>query len=586
MAGCYKGCNEKAMRIGRFIVPIIAIIITGGVFVASAQNLGAGSGTISTLDQFTSTSSPFTAISPRTPAKNLYMPYSIATTSKVYATTFCINNTTPDCITAWPAGSSGSFSWTPQSWGNSTSTVLSFPGFISTASSTISYLGSGSVASNNGRLYNAATTTFNSPLNYSAGAVTLDTSGTWSGNAGTVTNGVYTTGSGTVFEVPVTAGDGLTRTVNDFDCDTASGTVFGCLSSTDWTTFNNKGSGTVTSIATTYPITGGTITTTGTLGIAFGTTTANTWADTQTFTKAITISEGTTATSSFAGNVKVTGNLQVDGAFFAPVTLVTSGNVNIAGNLGVTGAVDLDTFTSAILLTGAGGDVAEYAGASACSANNFVTTISAVGGTTCGTATISGVNLGGTLANLTATDSTLTFSGTYTGATARTIGLNLAQPNAWTGLATFTNASSTQLTAGTNTFYIDSAGRVQAKDTTNAWSGVVSPTRFPGLMTATTSTWTASTTGSAYSDFFPAPFAGTLKAAICLTDSSFVGVNIQINGSSVTPSYFVASTTGGYVQFTSGNTFTRGQKVLGDFGTTTTSSTKKVVCQLFVTETY
>src|SRR3990167_8297903 len=33
---------------------------------------------------------------------------------------------------------SGTFSWTPTSWGNSTSTILGFPGFISTASSTLS----------------------------------------------------------------------------------------------------------------------------------------------------------------------------------------------------------------------------------------------------------------------------------------------------------------------------------------------------------------------------------------------------------------------------------------------------------------
>ncbi|MBP9771458.1 MAG: hypothetical protein KBD16_00825 [Candidatus Pacebacteria bacterium] len=38
----------------------------------------------------------------------------------------------------------------------------------------------------------------------------------------------------------LTAGDGLTRTSNDFDCDTASGSVFGCLSAANWTTFNNK----------------------------------------------------------------------------------------------------------------------------------------------------------------------------------------------------------------------------------------------------------------------------------------------------------------------------------------------------------
>lgn len=42
------------------------------------------------------------------------------------------------------------------------------------------------------------------------------------------------------YDQVTTAGDGLTRTVNDFDCDTASGSVFGCLASADWTTFNGK----------------------------------------------------------------------------------------------------------------------------------------------------------------------------------------------------------------------------------------------------------------------------------------------------------------------------------------------------------
>ncbi len=50
--------------------------------------------------------------------------------------------------------------------------------------------------------------------------------------------------------------------------------------------------------------------------------------------------------------------------------------------------------------------------------------------------TISGVSLGGTLANLTATDASLTFSGTYTGGTARTIGLNSANANTFTAVQT------------------------------------------------------------------------------------------------------------------------------------------------------
>ena len=44
--------------------------------------------------------------------------------------------------------------------------------------------------------------------------------------------------------------------------------------------------GTVTSIATTYPVTGGTFTTSGTIALAFGTTTANSWSMLQNFTNA------------------------------------------------------------------------------------------------------------------------------------------------------------------------------------------------------------------------------------------------------------------------------------------------------------
>lgn len=47
-----------------------------------------------------------------------------------------------------------------------------------------------------------------------------------------------------------------------------------------------------------------------------------------------------------------------------------------------------------------------------------------------------------TLPNLTATDGTLTFSGTYNGTTARTIGLNLGNANTWTALQIFNAAAS------------------------------------------------------------------------------------------------------------------------------------------------
>lgn len=87
--------------------------------------------------------------------------------------------------------------------------------------------------SGTGRLYSHASTTF-------SGGVTWTT--------GNVTN-------------TMTAGDGITRNTDDLDCDTASSSIFGCLSSANWTTFNNKvatGS-TITTGELPYWLSGGTL---------------------------------------------------------------------------------------------------------------------------------------------------------------------------------------------------------------------------------------------------------------------------------------------------------------------------------------
>ena len=157
--------------------------------------------------------------------------------------------------------------------------------------------------------------------------------------------------------------------------------------------------------------------------------------------------------------------------------------------------------------------------------------------------------------------------------------------NATTDLFTTILASTTQLSAATEKFYVNGSGKIQGQDTTNNWSGAVSPTRSFVLGTGTTTTWTASTTGTAYSPRITMPFTGTLRQTRCSTDASFVGVNVTVNASNATPSYFVASTTVGVIGFTAGNTFSAGQVILANFGTTTTSLTKDVTCTFDVTET-
>lgn len=69
---------------------------------------------------------------------------------------------------------------------------------------------------------------------------------------------------------PLTGGGDLS-TNRTISIPAATSSVNGYLTSTDWTTFNNKGSGTVTSIATAGLISGGTITGTGTITTSMAT---------------------------------------------------------------------------------------------------------------------------------------------------------------------------------------------------------------------------------------------------------------------------------------------------------------------------
>ncbi len=153
------------------------------------------------------------------------------------------------------------------------------------------------------------------------------------------------------------------------------------------------------------------------------------------------------------------------------------------------------------------------------------------------------------------------------------------------------NASSTALSAttvafgGSATTSITAAGAMTGQDSNNAYTGIVSPTKRIIMPSGTTTTWTASTTGTVFSPFVVMDFSGTVKKATCLTDASFLGVNTVVNGSNASPSYFVASTTGGTITYTAGNTFTTGQKIQINYGTTTTASTVQVSCTLDVVQT-
>ena len=122
----------------------------------------------------------------------------------------------------------------------------------------------------------------------------------WLGLTHDQTNGVISTGAGSLILSPAsnvgigTTTPGSLLSLNGIANFTAATSTFygtggidlagGCFSING--TCLSTGAGTVTQIDTTYPLTGGPINTTGTLSLAFGTTTSNTWAGLQTLTNA------------------------------------------------------------------------------------------------------------------------------------------------------------------------------------------------------------------------------------------------------------------------------------------------------------
>lgn len=186
------------------------------------------------------------------------------------------------------------------------------------------------------------------------------------------------------------------------------------------------------------------------------------------------------------------------------------------------GSVWFPTLTSAIVQTDAAGLLAEYAGTSC--TNQFPRSLDALGIATCATVGAADVSL----ANLTATNGTLTFSGTYNGSTARTIGLNLANANSWTALQSFVSASSTSFSA------LD--GIDIGRTATTSLRGELGTSTFSSFIAAVS----ASTTATSTMKGINLPYGGCFAInGVCLTTSSggtvtSVATNNGLTGGTIT----------------------------------------------------
>jgi len=267
-----------------------------------------------------------------------------------------------------------------------------------------------------------------------AGAITINATGS---------GGTVTSVSGTA---PISVATGTTTPVISISQATTS--TNGYLSSTDWNTFNSKGSGTVTSVGGTGTVNGltltGTVTTTGNLTLGgtldlsspptIGNTTANTI--TGTTITASTKFAGTNydASSSAGGNLRTaSGTACFQWGAGGGVNCTVDGSINMNGanahidmsptgtghvSINPTGVGDINNViigaTTPLAITGTTITATTFSGSGA--------SLTSIPNSALVNSTISGVALGGSLFNLTAgTGVSFSTGTTYNGSTAITI---------------------------------------------------------------------------------------------------------------------------------------------------------------------
>ncbi len=284
-----------------------------------------------------------------------------------------------------------------------------------------------------------------------------------------------------------------------------------------WTTGSSTAAGTVTSIATTFPVQGGPITTTGTL--TFG---------------------GLSTTSPFTiGGLAAIGQDQRLLYSISTSTLSGSGVVSVTAGAFTLGSNPI-TISCPTCSTTSG----------------TVTSITGGTGLNGGAITTSGtLALKSYLATSTADTANQISVFTSTNATPATFGgFTNFTFNSTTNLFTVINASTTNITASQSAF-IASKQVNPYQNATFAYG-------------ATSTAWTGTTTETQ----LVAPFAGTLQDVVCVTSAGTLNVQAKVNSTAVTP-MFNASTTKGTVTYTANNTFVRGDTLEFDFGTPASSPT-------------
>ncbi len=245
-------------------------------------------------------------------------------------------------------------------------------------------------------------------------------------------------------------------------------------------------------------------------------------------------------------------------------TNATSTQLNVSTHLRSEGTTRLDGLTSALVLAGSTGVLAEYTGIDC--TNQFVRDVSAAGAGTCATIVAADVDL----ADLTATDSTLTFSGAYDGQTARTVGVALGADFTWTGRHDLGGAV-LELPNGTGPT-VDAVGEI-ALDTTSG-NVIIATSSVPFVIGSASSTLYAFSVSSTSPDFIsggiidlPAhPLKQQAVAIMCHVDAG-TSAQIFLSDGTNDTNTLTCTTTRNTYPLTANNIWTANEAIRLEVGT-------------------
>ena len=311
----------------------------------------------------------------------------------------------------------------------------------------------------------------------------------YTSNTGTVTSVAALTIGTTGTDITSTVANGTTTPVITLNIPTASATNRGALSAADWTAFNSKGNGTVTSVVGAGTVNGltltGTVTGSGNLtlggtlsginnnqltnstisGVALGGSLSNV-----TFNNAGT---GDVSGTTFNGSTARTISYNTIGAYAATNPAGYTSNVGTVTSIATSGSVNGITLT--------GGTI---------TSSGTITlggTLSGINNNQLTNSTISGVSLGGSLFNLTAgTGITFSSGTTYNGSAAITINATAA------GVSSLAGGNNIILSGSTGAITINRIDGLQSVVTGNSGStyNVLTTDQYIGTTRSATGTGT------------------------------------------------------------------------------------------------